>query len=67
MNVILNGHASKSFYINARALQSSILGNTLLLIFINEFFDVMSSQKGRYADDVAIYYCLNRKSIGPTK
>lgn len=60
--VVLYEHASRSFHINA---QGSILGPTLLLIFINNIPNIITSQLGIYVKDRTIYSTVN--PIGPTK
>lgn len=57
MKVVLSGHSSRSFYINASASQGSVFGPILFLIFINDFPDVISSQLSVYYDDTTIYSC----------
>lgn len=51
MKIILNGYASRSFYVNAEIPQGSILGPALFLIFVNDLPDVINSQLGSYADE----------------
>lgn len=58
MNVVLNGHSSRSLCINVP--QGSILRPTLFVIFLNDLPDVVSSQLCINADDTTLYSCLNK-------
>lgn len=60
--VILNGNSSRSFFTNAAIPQSSLLGPTLFLIYINDILYDIISQLCIYADDRAIYSCLDSRS-----
>lgn len=53
MNVVLNGHGSRSFHINAGDSKSS-LDLRFFLFFINYLFDVVSFQLRIYAGDKII-------------
>lgn len=59
MKIVLNGHASISFPINAGLPQGSILEPTLFRNFIKDVSDVISSQQGSHADDTTIYALEN--------
>lgn len=58
MKIVLNGHDSRSFHINASVPQSSIRGKTLFLICINDLLNILSFQLDIYVDDATIYLCL---------
>lgn len=60
MKVVLNDHVSWSFHINVLVFQ--VLEFTLFLFFINNLFNVISSQLGICTNDTIIYSCLNSKS-----
>lgn len=62
MKVVSNKHVSHSFHINEGVRQRSILGRTLLLVFINYLTDVISFNLVTYVDDTITYICLRRKS-----
>lgn len=58
----LNGHSSRSFYINVGVPQDSILGPILFLISISDLPNAISSCLYIYAEDPTIYTCLSVKS-----
>ena len=53
--VLLNGQASKWFAVHAGALQSSIFGLLLLLIYINGFLKDLSSNLSLFSDDTSLF------------
>ena len=53
--VLLNGQVSKWFAVHAGALQSSIFGLLLLLIYINGFLKDLSSNLSLFSDDTSLF------------
>ena len=65
--VVLDGQQSQTFSANSGVPQGSILGPVLFLIFNNGLADNLVSNLGIYADDTAVYSCLDQKSIGSAR
>lgn len=63
MNVVLNGHYSRSVCINTGDPQGSIPRPTSFLIFINDHPNVICFQLLIYADDTNTYSCLKSKFV----
>ena len=53
--VTLNGLSSLWANVNAGSSQGSILGPLLLLIYINDFLDGLSSNAKLFADDISLF------------
>ena len=53
--VTLNGQVSLSAGVNAGVPQGSILGPLLLLIYINDLADDLSSNAKSFADDTSLF------------
>ena len=57
LQVVLDGHTSDSFFINAGVPQGSLLGPTLFLLYINDLPDHILSKIAIYADDSSLFSC----------
>ena len=53
--MVLDGKFSQKYPVNARVLQGSILGATLLLLYINDLPDDVICKIVIYADDTPLY------------
>ena len=53
--MVLDGKSSQEYPVNAGVLQSSILGPTLFLLYINDFPDNVICNIAIYADDTTLY------------
>ena len=55
--VVLNGQVSTSKDINAGVPQGSILGSLLVLIYINDLREGLTTNVKLFADDNFFFYC----------
>ena len=55
LQVNLDGKSSQEYPVNAGAAQGSILGPTLLLLYINDLPDDAICDIAIYADDITLY------------
>ena len=62
LHMVLDGRSSEEYPVNAGASQSSILGPTLILLYINDFLDDVSSDVAIYADDTILYSKFDQAS-----
>uniref|UniRef100_T2M7Y8 Man(5)GlcNAc(2)-PP-dolichol translocation protein RFT1 n=1 Tax=Hydra vulgaris TaxID=6087 RepID=T2M7Y8_HYDVU len=62
IKVILEGQHTSLFPVTSGVPQGSILGPVLLLIYINDLPDNLSSKVALFADDSTLYSCLDKKS-----
>ena len=53
--MVLYGKSSQEYLVNAGVLQSSILGPTLFLLYINDLSDDVISDIAIYAHDTTLY------------
>ena len=53
--MVLYGKSSQEYPVNAGVLQSSILGPTLFLLYINDLSDDVISDIAIYAHDTTLY------------
>ena len=53
--MVLYGKSSQEYPVNAEVLQSSILGPTLFLLYINDLSDDVISDIAIYAHDTTLY------------
>ena len=53
--MILNGKTSQEYPVNVRISQGSILGPTLLLLYINDLLDGVICDIAIYADDTTLH------------
>ena len=53
--MVQDGKSSQKYLVNARGPQSSILGPTLFLLYINDLPDDVISDIAIYADDTTLY------------
>ena len=55
LQVVLDGKSSQEYPVNAGVPQSSILGPTIFLLYINELPDDVICNIAIYADDTSLY------------
>ena len=55
LRVVLDGKSSQEYPVNAGVLQGSILGPTLLRLYINDLPDDVICNIAIYADDATLY------------
>ena len=60
--MVLDGKGSQEHLVNAGVPQSSILGITLFLIYINELPDDVMCDIAIYADDTTLYFKCDQAS-----
>ena len=53
--MVLDGKSSQEYPVNAGVPQSSILGPTLFLLYINDLPDDVICNIGIYVDDTTVY------------
>ena len=63
LKVVLDGHSSPLYNINAGVPQGSVLGPTLFLVFINDLPDGALSRIGIYADDTTVYSSVGKSGV----
>ena len=65
LRVVLDGKSSQEYQVNARVLQSSILGPTPFLLYIDDLPDDVICDIAIYADDTALYSkCVEASDLG---
>ena len=62
LQVVLDGKSSQEYLVNARVPQGSILGPTLLLLYINDLPDDVICDIAIYVDDTTLYSKCDRAS-----
>ena len=62
LEVVLDGKSSQEYSVNAGVPQSSILGPTLFLLYINDLSDDVICDIAIYADDTTLYSKCDRAS-----
>ena len=62
LRVVLDGKSSQEYPVNVRVPQGSILGPTLLLLYINDLPDDVICDIAIYADDTTLYCKCDRAS-----
>ena len=62
LRVVLDGKSSQEYPVNAGVPQGSILGPTLLLLYINDLPDHVICDIAIYADDITLYSSCDRAS-----
>ena len=60
--MVLDGKSLKEYPVNAGVPQSSILGLTLFLLYINDLPDDVICDIGIYADDTTLFYKCDQAS-----
>ena len=60
--MVLDGKSLKEYPVNAGVPQSSILGVTLFLLYINDLPDDVICDIGIYADDTTLFYKCDQAS-----
>ena len=60
--MVLDGKPSQEYPVNARVLQSSILGTTLFLLYINDLPDDVTRDIDIYAHDTTLYSNFDQAS-----
>ena len=60
--MVLDGKPSQEYPVNARVLQSSILGTTLFLLYINDLPDDVTRDIAIYAHDTTLYSNFDQAS-----
>ena len=58
LRVVLDGKSSQEYPVNAGVPLGSILGSTLLLLYINDLPDDVIGDIAIYADDTTLYYSV---------
>ena len=53
--VVLHGKSSQEYPVNARVLQGPILGPTLFLLYINDFYDDVICNIAIFPDDASLH------------
>ena len=60
--MVLDGKSSQKYPVNAGVPQSSILGSTLFLLYINDLPDDVICDLNIYADDSTLYSRFHQES-----
>ena len=60
--MVLDGNSSQEYPVTVRVSQGSILGPTLLLLYINDLPDDVICDIAIYADDTTLYFKCDRES-----
>ena len=60
--MVLDGKPSQEYPVNAGVLQSSILGTTLFLLYINDLPDDVTHDIAIYADDTTLHSNFDQAS-----
>ena len=63
LRVVLDGKSSQEYPVNAGVPQCSILGSTLLVLYINDLLDDVVCDIAIYADDTTLYSKCDRASV----
>ena len=60
--MVLDGNSSQEYVVNVGVFQSSILGPTLFLLYINDLSDDVICDITIYADDTTLYFKCGQAS-----